>query len=204
MNKSPVIAHIKTRSKVLITSGTLKFDMWACLVVCVQCMHVLINWCWLWYPKLAVFCSWTLLCGGGCAPLGWPLTFPTPLHWPGRDLPVQFSQLMRCRTQVEWRVQSGWRRGCKRLLNVWVCGGGFAPPTQEVDCVVVVRMWWNVIDIIVCLLVLSCIIGIVCGLTVGFWWSIKIFWRMVILEEQNGAVVGVLWPFPSIQAYWVH
>ena len=30
------------------------------------------------------------------------------------------------------------------------CGGGLAPPTQEVGCVVVVGVWWNVIDILVC------------------------------------------------------
>ena len=37
---------------------------------------------------------------------------------------------------------------------------------QEVDCVVVEEVWWNVIDVIVNLLVLTrlcCTIGIVCG-----------------------------------------
>ena len=34
-----------------------------------------------------------------------------------------------------------------------MCGGGLAPPTQEVDLVVVVGVWWNVIDVIVYLLV---------------------------------------------------
>ena len=31
---------------------------------------------------------------------------PRPLHWPGGGPPVLFSQLMRWRTQVEWRAQS--------------------------------------------------------------------------------------------------
>ena len=82
-------------------------------------------------------------------------------------------------------------------LCCWLCGGGFAPPTQEVDCVVVVGVWWNVI---VCLLVLTrlyCTIGIVCGLLVGFRQSVKISWWMGILEEQDGAVVGVFWPRPA-------
>ena len=66
-----------------------------------------------------------------------------PLHWPGRGPPVLFSQLMRWRTQVEWRAQSG---GCQCVKGCWLCGGGLAPPIQEVDCVVVVG---NVIDVII-------------------------------------------------------
>ena len=65
---------------------------------------------------------------------------------------------------------------------------------------VVVGVWWNVIDVLVCLLVLTrlcCIIGIVCGLPVGFRWSVEISWRMGLLEEQDGAVVGVFLPLPS-------
>ena len=58
---------------------------------------------------------------------------------------------------------------------------------QEVGCVVVVGVWWNVIIVIVRL----CTSGIVCGLLVGFQWSVKISWRMRILE---GAVMGV---FPA-------
>ena len=49
-------------------------------------------------------------------------------------------------------------------------------------------------DIIVCLLVLSrlcCTIGIV-----DFQWSVKFSWRMGVLEEQDGAVVGVLAQLP--------
>ena len=52
-------------------------------------------------------------------------------------------------------------------------------------------LWWNVIDVLVCLLVLTrlcCIIGIVCGLPVGFRWSVEISWRMGLLKEQDGAV----------------
>ena len=54
-----------------------------------------------------------------------------------------------------------------------MCGGGLAPPTQEVDCVVVVGVWWNVI---------------VCrGLPVGL----------------LGAVVGVFLPLPASGEYAV-
>ena len=70
------------------------------------------------------------------------LPLPRSPHWPGRGLPVQFSQLMRWRTQVEWRAQSGWRRGCQ-CVKGWLCGGGFAPLTQEVSCFVgVVECHW--------------------------------------------------------------
>ena len=49
-------------------------------------------------------------------------------------------------------------------------------------------MWWNFIDVIVCLFVLTCTIG---GLPVGFRWSAKISWRMSLLEEQDGVAVGI-------------
>ena len=39
---------------------------------------------------------------------------------------------------------------------------------QEVGCVVVVGVWWNAIDVIVCLLVLSRLCCIVCELPVGY------------------------------------
>ena len=55
----------------------------------------------------------------------------------------------------------------ERLSKVVDCV--VAPPSQEVGCVVVVGVWWNVINVIVCLLVLTrlcCTIGIVCGLLV--------------------------------------
>ena len=67
---------------------------------------------------------------------------------------------------------------CERLLIVWM---------QEVGCEVVVG------DIIVCLLVLSRLCSTVCGLPV-------VSWRMGVLDEQDGAVVGVFWPLPSSPA----
>ena len=65
-------------------------------------------------------------------------------------------------------LSSGKGRGTVSLeerLSV-LCGGGLAPPTQEVGSVVVVGVWWNVI---VCLLVLTRLchtISTVCGLPV--------------------------------------
>ena len=87
---------------------------------------------------------------------------------------------------MEWQAQSGWRRGVKGCC---LGGGGFAPPTQEVGCVVVVG---ECHDVIVCLLVLTCTVGIVCRLPVGFRWSVKISWRVGLLEEQDGDVVTSL------------
>ena len=55
----------------------------------------------------------------------------------------------------------------------------------------VVRVWRNVSDVIVCLLVLTML------LFVDFQLSVKFSWRMGLLEEQEGAVVGVFWPLPS-------
>ena len=89
---------------------------------------------------------------GGRAPhFVWPLTFVMP-H-PGKGLQGWFSQLMTPRTQVEWRAQSGWAvsvwmdidrvemvllHSCRSGLRL--CGGGVC---------------WNVIDVLVCFLVLS-------------------------------------------------
>ena len=56
---------------------------------------------------------------------------------------------------------------------------------------VVVGVWWNVIDC--AFWCLPGTIGIVCGLPVGFQWSVKISWQMGLLEEQDGTVVGVFW-----------
>ena len=63
-----------------------------------------------------------------------------------------------------------WQRpgGGPRWNGVW---GWLVPHTQEVGCVVVMGIWRNVIDAIVCLLVLTRLcwtIGIVCGLPVVF------------------------------------
>ena len=38
---------------------------------------------------------------------------------------------------------------------------------------------------------------------VDFRWSVEISWRMVLLEEQDGAVVGVFWPFSS-PVHWIY
>ena len=52
-------------------------------------------------------------------------------------------------------------------------------------CVVVVG------DVIVCLLP-GC--AVLLALFVDFQWLVKFSWRMDLLEEQHGVVVGVLWP----------
>ena len=44
-----------------------------------------------------------------------------------------------------------------------MCGGAVSSPTQEVDCVIVMRVWWNAVDVIQCCQ--GCIV-IVCGLPV--------------------------------------
>ena len=44
------------------------------------------------------------------------------------------------------------------------------------------------------LMVLSRLCCILLALFVDFWWSVKISWRMGLLEEQDGAVMGVFWP----------
>ena len=72
----------------------------------------------------------------------------------------------------------------------WICS-----THTESGFVVVVGVWWNIIDVIVCLLVLS---RLCCGLPVGFGWSVKISCRMGVLEEQHGAVVCVFRPLPSV------
>ena len=52
-----------------------------------------------------------------------------------------------------------------------------APPTQEVGCGLLLH----------------------CGLPVGFRWSVKISWRMGLLEEQDGAVVPSFWSIEYIK-----
>ena len=52
-------------------------------------------------------------------------------------------------------------------------GSSVAPPTQEVDCVIVLGEWWNGTDTVVSILILLFVIGSVCGLWVGFQWSLK-------------------------------
>ena len=63
---------------------------------------------------------------------------------------------------------------------------------QEVDCVVVVTVWLNVIDVIVC------IDQAVLALFVDFRWLVKIYWRMDLLEEQN---VGVFCLPPQLPVH---
>ena len=36
-----------------------------------------------------------------------------------------------------------------------LCGGGVAQPMQEVSCIIVMGVWWNVVDVMVYPLVLS-------------------------------------------------
>ena len=90
--------------------------------------------------------------------------------------------------QVEWRAQSGWRRGC---------GGGFALPTQEVGCVVVVGVWWLTS---LCPFRLCCTIGIVCGLPwvdLGEWASLR---NRTVLVVWPGCLATPLQPsFRSIE-----
>ena len=90
---------------------------------------------------------------------------------------------------MEWRLSGG-----ERLLIVcrWICSTHAGSGLFGCDT----------IDI-VCLLVLSrlcCTIGIVCGLPVGFRWSVEISFRTGLLKEQDGAVVGVFWPLSSVPA----
>ena len=70
-----------------------------------------------------------------------------------------------------------------------------------VGYVIVLGVWWNVIDDLVLVLVLSrlCYIisGVICRLPVGFWWSVKTSLRMGAPKEQDGAVVCVSWTLPS-------
>ena len=96
--------------------------MWECLVVRVLCM------CALMLVQVSrpgfLHCSLALRMWRD-RELARDVTSSRPLHWPGRGL-----------TQVEWWAQSGWRRGYQ-CVKSWLCGGGLAPPTQEMGCVVV-------------------------------------------------------------------
>ena len=91
-----------------------------------------------------------------CPLSGWPLTFPRPSIGLAEALQSSVNEVDNL---VEWRAQSDWKRSCQCVKGCWLCGGGLAPPTQEVGCVVVV------IDVIVCLLVLTRLCcTTVCGL----------------------------------------
>ena len=72
-----------------------------------------------------------------------------------------------------------------------MCAGGVAPPTQEVGRAIVLGVWWNGTDVIVCVLILLrlChVSGNACG------WSFKFSFRT---GEQDGVVLGVSWLLPS-------
>ena len=60
-------------------------------------------------------------------------------------------------------------------------------------CVVMVRVWWNAIDVIVAFGVVQAVLYYRhCGLLVGFWW-LEISWIMGLLEEQDGAMCSGPW-----------
>ena len=42
--------------------------------------------------------------------------------------------------------------------------------------------------------------AVLVALFVDFQWLVKISWRTGVLEEEDGVVVGVFWPFPSSPA----
>ena len=129
--------------------------------------------------------------------LAWPLTFAMPpkLAWWRPSSPVQSVNEVEDPGGMAGTV---WME--ERLISLW----------KVVDCVevdllhprrkwVVWLRWGYVIDVFVCLFVLfrlSCTSGIVCGLLVCFRWSVKIFWIMGVLKEQDGAVVDVFWLHP--------
>ena len=39
--------------------------------------------------------------------------------------------------------------------------------------------------------------GIVCGLSVDFWWPVNTWLRVGVLEARDGGAVGLAWSFPS-------
>ena len=61
-------------------------------------------------------------------------------------------------------------------------------------------VWQNGPQVFVCVLALRklCVlIGIDCGLPVDIRWPVGTWLRMMVLEAQGGAVLGVAWPLPS-------
>ena len=61
-------------------------------------------------------------------------------------------------------------------------------------------VWQNGLEVFVCVLALRklCVlIGIDCGLLVDIRWQVGTWLRMVVLEAQGGAFLGVAWPLPS-------
>ena len=59
-------------------------------------------------------------------------------------------------------------------------------------------VWQNGLRVFVCVLALRIVlIGIDCGLPVDIRWPVGTLLRMMVLEAQGGAVLGVAWPLPS-------
>ena len=75
-----------------------------------------------------------------------------------------------------------------------MCRGGVAPCTQEVSCVIVLGVWWNGTEIIVCILVLMlsrlCCISASLLTLVDFLWLVKFF-------IENGCPWGSGWCCPG-------
>ena len=87
---------------------------------------------------------------------------PNPIAYPNPGLSVNEVEdpgAIVGNVRLEKNPSRGWQ----------LCEGGVAPPTQEVSCVIVIGVWWNGTDVIVCILMLSrlCYVsGNVCGLLV--------------------------------------
>ena len=61
-------------------------------------------------------------------------------------------------------------------------------------------VWQNGLKVFVCvsaLRKLCVLIGIDCGLPVDIRWPVGARLRMLVLEAQGGAVLGMAWPLPS-------
>ena len=60
-------------------------------------------------------------------------------------------------------------------------------------------VWQNGLEVFVCVLALRklCFNRYCCGLPVDIQWPVSTRLRMVVLEAQGGAVLGVVWPLPS-------
>ena len=186
----PVIVHIKAISKVLITSGELIWRVGGPSHPCA--VHV----CALWYLKLGLaFWSCALLVGPvdvawvevGTSSLSvWPLPFS---HAPSIGLAEAFQSVnevadpggmvwLEERLSVCKRLLIVWRWICSTHIGSGLCGCGGMSSTS------LCAFWcWP-----------GC--AVLLALFVGFQWLVKISWRMGLLEEQNGTVVGVFWPLP--------
>ena len=129
----------------------------------------------------------------------------TPLHtsglYPERTRkglgvsPIQYDLWPQCawRSKVipDCEARLAVTKGVKSAyICVWLWGGGVAPPTQEMRWAVVWAEWpWG-----------SCILGSFVGycLWVSSGQSVLV-WQCV-LESQDSAVVGMVWPLPSVPA----